>query len=178
MGYSKETPWALYLGFALTLQPIIKKIKDGVLGVKLNAWYLDDGTLCGSPRELAAALKIMEDEGPLRGIHLNRAKSLLYVPPNCTSTPKPLLQNIPLIMGGYFLLGSPVGPAALCEAFHLQRVVKVKVCLAMLPNLEDSQMETILLRSCLSLPKVSSLRTCPPGHIKMPQWPLTTPCPT
>ena len=154
------------LGFTLTLQPIIEKIKDGVPGLKLNVWYLDDGTLCGSPEDLAAALKIVEDEGPLRGLHLNRAKSLLYVPPNSTSTPNPPLQNIPLIRGGFSLLGCPVCPATFCEAFLLQRVEKVKDCLAMLPDLEDSQMETILLRSCLALPKVSfSLRTCPPGHI-------------
>ena len=39
--------------------------------------------------------------------------------------------------------------------------------LSKLPDLEDSQMETALLRSCLALPKVAfALRTCPPCHVK------------
>ena len=43
---------------------------------------------------------------------------------------------------------------------------KIKDCLSKLPDLEDSQIEMSLLRSCLTLPKVSfSLRTCPPNHI-------------
>ena len=46
----------------------------------LNAWYLDDGTLMGSPEDLAAALRIIEEDGPSVGLHLNRAKSLLFIP--------------------------------------------------------------------------------------------------
>ena len=43
----------------------------------------------------------------------------------------------------------------------------MKETLTRLPDLEDSQMETTLLRSCLALPKVSfSLRSCPPDFIK------------
>ena len=40
------------LGFALTLQPFIEKIKAEVPGLSLNAWYIDDGTLVGSPEDL------------------------------------------------------------------------------------------------------------------------------
>ena len=48
-----------------------------------------------------------------------------------------------------------------------KRVEKVKESLGRLPDLQDSQMETALLRSCLALPKVSfSLRACPPDHIR------------
>ena len=65
------------LGFALVLQPIIERIKREVPGLKINAWYLDDGTLVGSPHDLLAALQIVEEEGPPRGLHLNRQKSLL-----------------------------------------------------------------------------------------------------
>ena len=68
------------LGFALTLQPIIEHIRDEVPGLNINAWYLDDGSLCGSAAVLAKALKIVEDEGPSRGLQLNRSKSLLYIP--------------------------------------------------------------------------------------------------
>ena len=40
------------LGFAFALHPIIKKVREKVPGLVINAWYLDDGTLCGSPRNL------------------------------------------------------------------------------------------------------------------------------
>ena len=52
------------LGFALTLQPLIERLKADVSGLNLNVWYLDDGTLMGSPEDLAAALHIVESEGP------------------------------------------------------------------------------------------------------------------
>ena len=43
---------------------------------------------------------------------------------------------------------------------------KVETALSRLPDLLDSQMETTLLRSCLSLPKVAfALSTCPPEYI-------------
>ena len=47
------------LGFALTLQPLVERIKSEVASLHLNAWYLDDGTLVGPPASLAAALRGM-----------------------------------------------------------------------------------------------------------------------
>ncbi len=47
------------LGFALTLQPIVERIKTEVPDLRINAWYLDDGTLCGTPTDLAEALRIV-----------------------------------------------------------------------------------------------------------------------
>ena len=35
--------------FALTLHPIVERIQQEVHEVKIKAWYLDDGTLCGLP---------------------------------------------------------------------------------------------------------------------------------
>ena len=112
------------------------------------------------------ALRIIEEDGPPRGLHLNRAKSLLFVPANSPLSPNPLPADIPVTREGFSLLGCPVGPATFCEDFVSQRVEKIKDCLSKLPVLEDSQIEMSLLRSCLALPKLSfSLRTCPPSHI-------------
>ena len=47
--------------------------------LKVNVWYLDDGTLCGSPADLTLALQIIERDDPSYGLRLNRSKSLLYV---------------------------------------------------------------------------------------------------
>ena len=43
------------LGFAQVLHPIIKKIKESVPSLLINAWYLDDGTLC-APRRILLQL--------------------------------------------------------------------------------------------------------------------------
>ena len=81
----------------------------------INAWYVDDGTHCGSANDLCAALQIIEEDGPARGLHLNRAKSLLHIP-ECTSpVSNPLPGDIPITQGGFNLLGAPIGPSAPCE---------------------------------------------------------------
>ena len=155
------------LGFALALHPIIEKVKRSVPGLLINTWYLDDGTLCGSATDLRAALQIIEAEGPLRGLSLNRGKSLLYAPADSSLSNIAFPPDIPVTNGGFKLLGSPVGPASHCESSVLQRVEKIWETLASLRDLQDSQMETTLLRSCLALPKIAfALRTCPPNHIQ------------
>ena len=73
------------LGFALSLQPILERIRDEVPGLPINVWYLDDGTLCGSADDLLSALNIIEQEGPPRGLYLNREKSLLHIPGDASS---------------------------------------------------------------------------------------------
>ena len=98
------------LGFALTLQPIVERIKAEVPGLNINAWYLDDRTLCGTPDDLAEVLRIVEEEGPARGFLLNRAKSLLYIPEDGDSSYNPLPPDIPTTETGFILLGCPVGP--------------------------------------------------------------------
>ena len=68
---------------------------------------------------------------------------------------------------GFSLLGCPVGPPSFCEESFGQRIAKIKSVLDCLHDLGDAQLETTLLRSCLSLPKVSYvLRTCPPNNIR------------
>ena len=78
------------LGFALTLHPIVEHIREQVPGLALNSWYLDDGTLIGSPDQLAAALDIIEREGPTVGLNLNRSKSLLFLSSFLRKTPPSL----------------------------------------------------------------------------------------
>ena len=107
------------LGFALTLQPIVERFKAEVPGLNINAWYLDDGTLCETPDDLAEALWIVEEEGPARGLLLNRAKSLLYIPKDGDYY-NPLPPDIPTTDTGFILLGCPVGPPQLCEMTFLK----------------------------------------------------------
>ncbi len=153
------------LGFALAIHPIVEKIKEEVPGLLINAWYLDDGTLCGSLDDLAVALAIIEAEGPHHGLYLNKSKCLLHAVADVPVSHS-ILSDIPLVTGGFDLLGSPMGPAVYCEASLQKRINKVQEILYRLSDLQDSQMETTLLHSCLALPKIAYvLRTCPPGLI-------------
>ncbi len=146
------------LGFALTLQPIVDLIQSEVPGLSINAWYLDDGTLVGSPNDLVSALEIIEREGPKIGLHLNKSKSLLYIPPNVDESINPLPSAIPVVHQGFSLVGCPIGPPEFCEIrVDKIKVDKIKLSLNLLHTLQDSQAQTILLRSCLALPKVVSV---------------------
>ena len=69
------------LGFALTLQPMIEH-KEEVPGLNINAWYLDDGTLCGSPNDQLEALKIVEEDGPGPGADPGGLDRVACHPPN------------------------------------------------------------------------------------------------
>lgn len=112
------------LGFALTLQPIMEHILSEVPGLKINVWYLDDGTLCGSPDDLAKALKLIEDEGPALGLDLNPSSTSLRMP-ILISTPYHPTSH-PICGDGFVLLGCPIGPPSFCEVTMLRRVEKVK----------------------------------------------------
>ena len=94
------------LGFALTLHPIIKRIRAEVPSLALNAWYLDDGTLVGSTQDLSAALHIVESAGPSIGLHLNRGKSLVFIPSSLSTLPS----DVPVTRNGFCLLGCPIAP--------------------------------------------------------------------
>ena len=121
----------------------------------------------GHPEDLAAALHIVERDGPYLGLHLNRSKSLLFIPEEADPYQSPLPTDTPTTHRGFSLLGCPIGPPDFCEEVFRSRLVKVRASLGALRDMGDSQLETSLLRSCLALPKVSFvLRTCPPpSHI-------------
>ena len=144
------------LGFALTLHPLVEKVKAEVPGLSLNVWYLDDGILMGPPEDLAAALHIVERVGPSLGLHLNHSKSLLYVPIEADASASPLPSDIPITRRGFSVLGCPIGPPDFCEEMFQARLEKVKVSLSALRDLDDSQMETSLLRSFSPRSRMSS----------------------
>ena len=155
------------LGFALALHPIVERIKEEVPGLLINVWYLDDGTLCGSADDILKAIAIIEEDGPSRGLILNKGKSLLFVPTEDIFSHNPFPAEIPIARDGFDLLGCPIGSPTYCASSVHRRVQKVEEILHLLPDLEDSQMEATLLQACLALPKISfALRTCPPNYIK------------
>ena len=64
---------------------------------------------------------------------------------------------------GIVLLGSPIGDLQFTQEWIKRKVAKVKDITDHLPYLQDAHVEFVLLRSCLSLPKVMFiLRTTDP----------------
>ena len=87
--------------------------------------------------------------------------------PHSLTIPFPPHPTIPVANGGFALLGSPIGPSFHGESSVLKQVEKVQGVLDRLSDLEDSQMETTLIRFCLGLPKIAfTLQTCPPSLIQ------------
>ena len=160
--------------FSVNLQPIIETITTEVPGLKVNAWYLDDGTLAGTMADLQKAVDIILREGPARGLHLSTANTVLppLLPKSTVWSPydsdsdDPLDRGIPRVMDpGIVLLGSPIGDLQFTQEWIKRKVAKVKDITDHLPYLQDAHVEFVLLRSCLSLPKVMFiLRTTDPTN--------------
>ena len=74
--------------------------------------------------------------------------------------------DIPISSSGFCLLGVPLGSDTFRKQIVLGRVEKIHRSLECLKVLGDSQLQTTLLRSCLSLLKFNhSLQTCRPSLI-------------
>ena len=93
--------------------------------------------------------------------------SLLFVRSQCDSSQSSLPPDIPITSGRFCLLGCPIGTPSYCEEIVQARIKRIRESLAALHDMQDSQLETALLRSCLALPKFSYiLRTSPPSYIE------------
>ena len=132
------------------LHSLVECIQAEASSSALNAWYLDDGILIGPSTDLATAFNITECDGPPQGLYLNRSKLLLYmyIPSGCQCTNSPLLCDIPIMWEGFRLLGCPVDPPSYCEGELQARVGQINERLTVLHDLNDSHMETTLLRFC------------------------------
>ena len=148
------------LGFAMALHPLIEQVKDEVPELVLNAWYLDDGTLCGTLDDLTHALDIIESVGPSYGLSLNRSKCLLYCPTESSITLRP---DIPITHNGFSLLGAPIGPPEFCNQYIIDKGEQALALVPLLSSLQDSQMAITLLRSCWSFGKMSYLLRSTPS---------------
>ena len=130
-----------------------------------NGWYLDDGILCGNPDDLTKAFQIIEEFGLSINLKLNLSKCLLYLPPS-SDISNLFPSTTPTSFEGFMLLGSPIDPSDYCASAIKEIVKKVNAILCSLPVLQDSQYESTLLRSYLSLTKISiAIRTCPSHYI-------------
>ena len=141
----------------------IMRIQSEVPSLKVNAWYLDDGTQASNKVELQRVVDIIREEGPARGLHLSTSttvhpptlpKSTVWFPHQATRDDH-LERGIPSINdSGVDLLCTPVEDQAFTEKTIRKRLEKIRQISDKLPQLQDAHTEFSLLRSCLSLPKV------------------------
>ena len=150
--------------FDLGVKRLVESLSTST-GLLLNAWYLDDGTLIGSYSAVSAALSILETDGPQIGLHINLSKCALYWPTiNSTRLAdvgiSPL---IPVFDDGLPLLGGAISvDLDFLQAVAQKRFTKAAAHMARLSILQDPQLQLLLLRNCLSMPKVNyTLRTLP-----------------
>lgn len=61
------------LAFSLCLQPILEG-----MATELNIWYLDDGTLCGDPKEVLSNFERLIIECEKIGLKINPSKCELF----------------------------------------------------------------------------------------------------
>ena len=173
-GFHQGDPLAGFL-FSLTLHPIVEMIQQQVPTLIANEWYLDDGGVAGQKEELQAVVDILLHHGPARGLILStaancpRPKSTIWYPcPTAAHLTNldPLDRGIPLVIeDGIVLLGSPIGSIEFEKQAINKRIDKVREISEMLPRMKDAQSEYVLLRSCLSIPKIMfTLRTTNPFH--------------
>ena len=132
----------------------------------LNLWYLDDGTFIAPRPCLHKLLTHFTESGPKFGLHINLSKCELYWPSGDHSFPNfnPAIKRINPEISGLELLGSPIwGPPQFYESFLSVQFDKIVAIQDKLVDLEDPQVELHLLRSCLSICKVTHLLRCVPS---------------
>ena len=145
----------------------MERIQHDFHELKINAWYLDDGILCDSPKALHHSLEIIEEDSPARGLNLNGSKSHLFIPKDAITSCNTIPAEVPISKSGFCLLGAPIATPKFCELTTMKRVKKISSTTSKLRDLEDSQMDITLLLSCLVLPKFKfALGACPPSAIR------------
>ena len=104
MGVQQGDPLGPLL-FSVVLHGFLKELEAQVPDLVLNLWFLDDGTIIGTKRQLLEVMKVLE-ENTLRGLHPNWSKSLVWSPlPNADFSGLPAV--LPTQAGPVFLFWAP-----------------------------------------------------------------------
>ncbi|CAG9135278.1 unnamed protein product [Plutella xylostella] len=147
--------------FSLAVQDVIASLHS-----PLNIWYLDDGTIGGSPEVVIEDLKILVEGFGDLGLRLNSQKCELF---SCSGdVPQELRSELESVIPGvvyvdkaeFTLLGAPIFP----EGIPAVLMSKLNTLLATKPHLKhlSAHVALTILRGSLSMPRLTySLRTAP-----------------
>ena len=162
-GVQQGDPLGPFL-FCLAIHPLLCRIREQCPSLIANSWYLDDGVVAGSEEDVTRALRIIETEGPVRGMFLNAAKSEVWNPRG--QIPESLRHFKALDAEGFELLGSPVGNVSFCQRYFARKMTKFREVWSNIQKLEHLQTQALLLRYCASFCKVVHLfRSVPPDML-------------
>ncbi len=151
--------------FALTLRELLNAYTPPK-ELKLQLWYLDDGTIVGPRASVRELYNHIIAKGHLYGLMLNPSKCEVFWPSG-----DPTFPNFPPEIfrpgDGITLLGSPLWGSADFISSQVEAVIdKVMEVQEKILELDDPQVEMHLLRSCLGVCRVNHLlRTVPKDNI-------------
>ena len=138
--------------FSLVVKDLTEKVRD-LPGVDLAVWYLDDGTLMGSPQGVAAAFKVLQEESLSLGLSVNSKKCELiplglYQPDSFLNEAGFTVSDLTVIRDGFSFLGAPIGTNEFCDKFMEKKLHEFALNLRLLGKLGDAQVALSLLRHC------------------------------
>jgi hypothetical protein len=177
-GVQQGDPLGPFL-FSLSLSGITDHIQRLCPSLALNVWFLDDGTLVGTTTDVRKALGAIIEFGPDMGLFLNLQKCELWWPSLDPTLVADFPADIPRTSGngvlfgrepsqadGVELLGGPIGNANFAALYMHQRLDRLEDTLRALRDIDDGQIELILLRCCLGVPRMGyAIRCCSPEAI-------------
>ncbi|KAJ2937326.1 hypothetical protein O0L34_g17637 [Tuta absoluta] len=146
--------------FSLAIQNVITTLDS-----PLNVWYLDDGTIGGSPDVVARDLQRLFPALKTMGLEVNSAKCEFYAcRPDSTDAGDVFRELMPglriMAKADLYLLGAPI----FAEAVSADLQTKTSALSSLAKHLEhlSAHVSLILLRSCFSMPKITyTIRTAP-----------------
>ncbi|GJS00068.1 hypothetical protein Tco_0316576 [Tanacetum coccineum] len=160
------------LPFALMLHHLVCKIRDS-FNLSFHAWYLDGDTIIGDTLVMGEVLKLIMEDGPRHGLHLNVDKTKVFWPK----------EDLRSRFGGVFppniarplhsvkLLGRHVNADFdFSSELVMKRVSKSIELMDVVAKLNDPQCELMLLRACPGISKLYFfMRICSPKVFEQAQ---------
>ena len=132
--------------FCLAILPIVKGLSS-----PLNMWYLDDGSLGGSPSQVLADFQLIQSEGIDRGLQVNTRKCEVIDLSDCCSIT--YIENAQQVeVSDLTLLGAPLGNQAM--KFVLEKKISELSTMESKLSWISSHHALFLLKNCFALPKL------------------------
>ena len=143
--------------FCLTIHHLVLQMRS-----EFCAWYLDDGTLGGSPDDVLDDLQVVEERAAELGLCLNRQKSEVIC--RDPSTLSVILFRVPDLMvtspDKATLLGASLGDVNSISEAILEKTRKLRIMGDRLQHLQAH--DAFLLRHSIAIPRLLyTLRTSP-----------------
>ena len=165
--------------FSLALASLVAEVHAACPNLPLHAWYLDDGIVGGHVADVLRACEAVKAAAAGIGLDLNQSKCEVVFhrrprsddfPKDTTAADGTVRKGYKRIygaeMGGFAILGTPIGTDAFVAAHVKEEVLaRCDVAFAAIQELTDPHVAYCLLRSTCGFSRlVHILRTVPPAQ--------------